>query len=163
MKLHVGLPPHFGPLWPAVVTGLSAKLPSRGASSQGHQQQECNRVSRADLRPPGPKLHPGSAHTPLPRRQPLLPHLAQPFQGQCRCWQSLWGPHSWGWAGTQVVLAGRDVTFRHFLISSWAQSMTFQSFPPSPCIIYKRAHWHTHFALDPGDFQGCWSSLVLIS
>ena len=79
------------------------------------------------MRPPGPKLHPGSAHTPLPRRQPLLPHLAQPFQGQCRCWQSLWGPHSWGWAGTQVVLAGRDVTFRHFLISSWAQSITFQS------------------------------------
>lgn len=82
--------------------------------------------------------------------------------------QSLWWPHSWSWAGTQVVLAGQDVTFLHFLISSWAQSMT--STIPSLIVylqmimgIYKRAHWHTHFALDPGDFQGCWSTLVLIS
>ena len=44
MKLHVGLPPHFGPLWPAVVTGLSAKLPSRGASSQGHQQHKLQEI-----------------------------------------------------------------------------------------------------------------------
>lgn len=84
VKLRVGLLPHFGPLWPSCHHWAQCKAPITGASSQDHQEQECNRVSRADLRDPGPRLHPGSPHMPLPRRQPLLPHLAQPFQQQSR-------------------------------------------------------------------------------
>lgn len=78
---------------------------------------------------------------------------------------SLWWPPSCGWAGTQLVLAGRPA-FPHFFLGSvndFSATASLIMYLQMIMRVYKRALWLTHFALDPGDSQRCCSTLVLIS
>lgn len=147
-------PATFWSLWPSCHHWAQCKeAPHPGRLLPGSPGTGVQQSQQGRLEGPGPQLHPGSPHMPLPRKQPLIPHLAQPFQQQSRftavlrlaTFSGTGQGHRWCW---QV----QDVTFLHFLISSKA---LINDFNYSLLIvylqmimgIYKRAHWHTHLLL----------------
>ena len=127
-------------------------------------------VSRADSRGPGPTLHPGPPHTPLARRHPLLPHPAQPFEGQRR--PALTVVATFLRLGKDTAGAGRSSCISSFLpgLGQWLFSHCLPHHVPTndhariqACTLAHTfcswSRWFPTLLLNPGaDFLKWWLS-----
>ena len=83
------------------VQGSHCRAPRPGVA---RGRSTTHRVSRADMRGPGPKLHPAAPHTPALGRQPLAPRAPGSALAATSARQSLWRPHPWH-HGLQTALS----------------------------------------------------------
>ena len=168
-QLHVGLLPHFGPLWPRCHHWAQCKAPIAGRLLPGSPGTGVQQSQQSRLEGPGSRAPPRVSAHALAQEAATPPTLGSALSGTASAPAVPVGATFLG-LGRDTGGAGRSgcnlPASPHFFLGSINDFSTILSlivYLQMIMGIYKRAHWHTHFALDPGDFQGCWSTLVLIS